>query len=537
MNIKFLIGWCLAVILGATLSAQAQTLTCGQVTNGTISFVGAVNTYILSATAGDVVRFTTLGTSGGVCPDVEILNPSGLSVGSFGCNDGISTLRLTNTGVHTVRIRDRDNNNMGNYVFGVVFATPKCTAIPLSCGQVLTNALTNTVQQHTYSISGVAGDVIRLTTRSSTTDVDVDVFNPNGTFFATALFNDGVTTLRLTNTGTYTLLARDRGNDGSGLYSLSLVYATPKCTAIPLSCGQVTTNSFFNGVEQHAYVINGFAGEAIRLVSSSLSGGVCADMSVFTRLGTLVGTIGCGDAVSTLTLPSTDTYSVLVRSRGNLAVGSYSLVLDAVGGCFQLRVGSTVARTQEVACLPLRTIAGSPATALNFTLRTPVAMTNFSLNIGSRFATATVTSGTNSQWFVRLRTSPENPLIGDETIGSLCFISVSTQSMFVPLVLSNLSVTNLDGSVPGASGSIGRAVIIADQSLVEAWFETNRQRMITTYGKPNTGYEIRSRSAVPGAAPWTLAGTNLVPGAMFYSQPLTGPASNALMIFLQANER
>jgi len=641
-----------ATFLALACGGAAQTLTCGQVTNGVIGFVGQINTYILSATAGDVIRFTALGTSGGICPDVEVTGPGGAIVGGFGCNDGFSTLRLPDTGIHTVRVRDRGNDQTGAYVIGLSFATPKCTAIALGCGQVVTNTFTNSVQQHTYSISGVAGDVIRLTSYPlAAAAPDIDIFNATGDFLTTIGFNDGFTTLKLNNSGTYTVLVRDRDNDHTGAYVLSLVYATPKCAPIALTCGQVVTNTFTSSVQQHTYSISGVAGDVVRLTSYPLAGaapdidifnatgdylttigfndgfttlkltntatytvlvrdrdndhtgayvlsltyitpkcssivlncgqgitntftssvqqhtyvvngyagqairligvgsGVCPDMQVFNPAGVLIGSIGCNDPSSTVILPSTQTYRVVVGERGNDEVGKYSLFLDAIGGCFRLEVGSVVGRTQEVACLPLKTFAGAPAGALNFTLLAPSSLggvplsySNVSLSTGSRFADATITqgtAGTNVQWQVALRTGPVSPLIGDESIGSLCFRGISTQSVFVPFVLQSLTVSNLDGSVPGASAVVGRAVIIADQPLLEAGLSPSQERLVTTYGKANTGYEIRYTNELPytTSRPWTLGMTNLLPTNMFQTQPLTAPLNTIPNLFLHAKER
>src|SRR5438552_8312038 len=106
----------------------------------------------------------------------------------------------------------------------------------------------------------------------------LDLFNEAGVLVTTILYNDGISTLKLTNTGTYTLLVRDRGNNDTGTYFLSLVYATPKCSAIPLSCGQVVTNTLTSSVQQDTYSIRGVAGDVIRLTSYPLNGiGVAAD--------------------------------------------------------------------------------------------------------------------------------------------------------------------------------------------------------------------------------------------------------------------
>jgi hypothetical protein len=100
-------------------------------------------------------------------------------------------------------------------------------------------------------------------------------------------------------------------------------------------------------------------------------------------------------------------------------------------------------------------------------------------------------------------------------------------------------VTNQDLSVAAPVHSFnGRTIIIGQQPLLESWRGTNGERMVTTFGKPNTGYTILYATSVPAAAPWMVSGmTNLVPTNMFYSQPLTGAPLVAPRVFLQANER
>src|SRR5438552_1693005 len=176
----------------------------------------------------------------------------------------------------------------------------------------------------------------------------MDLFNEAGVLVTTILYNDGISTLKLTNTGTYTLLVRDRGNNNTGTYFLSLVYATPKCSATLLSCDIAATNTMTTPAQQHIYTIYGYAGERIRLTSVGISGGVCPDIDVFNESGTRVGGFDCNDFASRLTLPVSAAYTVVVRDRGNNNTGSYTLSLDAVGGCARLSIVSTITRTQEV---------------------------------------------------------------------------------------------------------------------------------------------------------------------------------------------
>src|ERR1039457_1277473 len=149
--------------------------------------------------------------SGSTPPDLltlEIYNSAGQNVGGFGYNDGTDTLTLTSTGTYTVLVPDRSNSATGNYTICLVYATPNsgCGAIPLSCGEVITNVISDPALQNVYSIAGTAGAVIHLTSvsKSGGVEPDIEIYNSAGQNVGGFGYNDGTDTLTLTSTGTYT---------------------------------------------------------------------------------------------------------------------------------------------------------------------------------------------------------------------------------------------------------------------------------------------------------------------------------------------
>jgi hypothetical protein len=239
-----------------------------------------------------------------------------------------------------------------------------------------------------------------------------------------------------------------------------------------------------------------------------------------------------------LTLATTGTYTVLLHAGDYSSTGMYDLSLTVIGGCTRLYLGSGVIRTQEVVCLPLELVAPSPAVWVSFAVRAPGSiLTSPTVNATPPFSNATITPGTNSQWLVSMQTSATSGVVGDQIIGSLCFSAVSTQSVFVPVLLNNLVVTNQGGLVPGTSPFGGRFVVIANQPLLAAWRGTNDQRMVTLYGKASTTYEIQEAAAVGTAASWISGWTDTVPASLFINSAVQGPLSNAPTLFLRAKEK
>jgi hypothetical protein len=202
---------------------------------------------------------------------------------------------------------------------------------------------------------------------------------------------------------------------------------------------------------------------------------------------------------------------------------------------FALVIDAGVVRTQEVSCLPLTVLPGKPATSVNFILQALSGdLTNVTLDTGNRFTSATVTPQPNSEWLIALQTSPANPLLGEETVGSVCFNAVSEHSTFVRLVVKDVAATNLDGSLPTTVGSGSRVVIIANEPLLEATLGSSGERQLTLYGKASEQYEIQYNTDL--GLPWLTGWTNTMPASMFWSQvvPPTYPQGPAL--FFRARE-
>ena len=324
--------YALVAIYFVLAEARSQTLTCGQVVSNTFTSAGQIVTYTMNGNSGDVIRISSQGISGSVQPDVAVNNPSGTVAGGFGYNDGFSTLQLTNSGTFAVRVFDRSGTHIGNFSLSLVFTTPKCSAIALSCGLVLTNSFTSVVQQHTYSISAVAGETVNLTSISKTGSVqpDMDIFDPAGHYLGGGGYNDGanlftMSTFTFTNTGSYLVIVRDRANSHTGDYTLGVAYTTPKCTAIPLSCGQLITNTVVDPAQRQTYSISALAGDVIRLTSVAKTGSILPDIYIYDPQGRYIRTVGTSDGISTFTFTNSGAYIVLVRDRANANLGSYSL--------------------------------------------------------------------------------------------------------------------------------------------------------------------------------------------------------------------
>src|SRR5436190_655417 len=140
----------------------------------------------------------------------------------------------------------------------------------LSCGQVVLGSLSSVGRTNTYTFSGIAGEVVRLTPAPSTGggfSVWVELFSPTGTYLGTFGTFGTVTPVTLPANGTYTVLVHDDDNLQTGNYSLSLSFVTPKC-GIALTCGQTVTSLVSQPAQVDIYSFGGAAGEVVRLTPS-----------------------------------------------------------------------------------------------------------------------------------------------------------------------------------------------------------------------------------------------------------------------------
>jgi hypothetical protein len=520
----------------ATTKCALAALSCGAVT--TNRFVDPVqrHSYTFAGVAGDAIQVAAKAAFGS-CLDADVFL-SGTYMATFGCfDDPFQTFTLPETGSYVIVVRENDLDGTGSYTLGLSYATPKCGP-PLTCAAT-TNTLVDPLQRHTYTLDGRAGDVIGFTMSTSPADIclQVAVFL-GGTGLVTFDCGNPDATFTLPATGTYALVVSESpaSVQQPGTYVLGLAGLSSRCGTI-LNCGQTILDNFTAASQQHSYTFYGYPGEVVRLSRAALSGGVCPDMDMFNPAGTYITTLPCEEFFVDLTLTTNGAYSVLASERNSGTTGTYAVTLLSLSGCFQLAPGSAVVRTQTVACLPLQVISGSPVETINFSVQAPCGnLAAPTLSTGTRFTSASVTPGASCQWLVSLQASPTNLVVGSASLGSLCFTAVSTQSAFVPITISDLRVTNLDGSVVSGLAQNSRVVVIANQPLLEASLDTTH-KALSIYGKANTAYEIQTESALSIPALWTPGWTNTVPATLFYSAPVPTPFSNAPTLFLRARER
>ncbi|MCW5553223.1 MAG: hypothetical protein KIS67_13820 [Verrucomicrobiae bacterium] len=196
-------------------------------------------------------------------------------------------------------------------------------------------------------------------------------------------------------------------------------------------------------------------------------------------------------------------------------------------------IGSPVVRTQDMACVSLAIAVDSPASGASFVIEAPAGNLNNAILSTEGCWSGTITPQSATEWLVNLQSSCTAGSAGVEAIGSICFTAVSPHSAFVPLTVSSLVISNL--APAQAFGT--RAVNIADEPLLEAWLNSSKNRMLTIYGKASTAYVIHQSTNLSAIRPWLPGWTNTVPASLVTNIPVSGPLSNAPVLFLDALEQ
>ncbi len=535
---------------------DSKVISCGQTLASSTTNNSEMDAYSFVGSAEQIVSVSIWSslTDGGM--EADIYNPNGKLLASLtaafqnssGNSGAALNLTLTNSGTFTILVHDSGYVQTASYALSIQSVTNGgCDSKVISCGQTLASSTTNNSEMDAYSFVGSAEQIVSVSIWSSLTDggMEADIYNPNGKLLAslTAAFqnssgNSGAAlNLTLTNSGTFTILVHDSGYVQTASYALSIQSLTGGgCDPKVISCGQTIDGKISLGSQMNAYELPANAGEHV-ILSDSGSSGIVVDM--YDPTGSHVVSMGVSTSTNYV-FADTGIYTVVVHSGTYVGTGSYGLTLTVFGGCAQESVVLAVVTTNQGGCLPLVLDVGSPVVWVSFTVETPSNIFSAaSIECYNPFTNATITNvpGTNSQWFVTMQASSTNEVTGVFTNGAICFTTESTQSAFVPVELSNLVVTNEGGSIPGPILEGGTAVVIANQSLLEAGLATNGQRMYTLYGKPNTPYEIEYATNMSASLLWFPLSTNTLPANSIYTSLLQGSFSNAPSLFIRALEK
>jgi len=332
VNLQFTTGQC------------ATPIACGQTIANVPLVVAEQDTYTFSGNANERVVISAVAISGGLCARAELYDPSGslvaASTGIPGCNSNTGSVNLPSTGAYTILVRDFNLSSTGTYNVNLQFTTGQCVT-PIACGQTIANVQLVVAEQDTYTFTGNANEkvVISAVSTSGNLCARAELYDPSGSLVAASTgipgCNSNTGSVNLPSTGIYTILVRDFNLSGTGTYNVNLQFATGRC-ATPIACGQTIANVPLVVAEQDTYTFSGNANERVVISAVAMSGGLCARAELYDPTGNLIaastGIPGCNSNTGSVNLPSTGTYTVLVRDFNLSSTGAYNLNLQFTTG-------------------------------------------------------------------------------------------------------------------------------------------------------------------------------------------------------------
>jgi len=311
------------------------TISYGQTVSGSLA-VGQVDSYTFSGTAGDKLMIRMVRPSGGsLRPKIELLGPGGTKIKdatSYGSTATLYSDQLSSTGTYTVKASDDTGQYSAAYTLALEKINPGIGPT-LSYGSLVSGTLIFG-DVAAYIFSGTTGDVIfiQLSKTTGTMFPDITLFGPDGKsidddYGAYQAFSGPI---RLTSSGTYTVLAMDNYGYQTGDYVLSLERHNPDA-AIPISYGEMATGNLpLGGLKIHK-----FQGTAFDILLMQ----VCKKAGTLKEPGMQLlnpdltsnkrsSNYGTASRLETTGLPATGTYFILVRDYRGTGAGDYTLTLD-----------------------------------------------------------------------------------------------------------------------------------------------------------------------------------------------------------------
>jgi len=92
---------------------------------------------------------------------------------------------------------------------------------------------------------------------------------------------------------------------------------------------------------------------------------------------------------------------------------------------------------------------------------------------------------------LRITAPAGRPFLGSGSVAGMSFTTLSNQSAFVPLVVSQVGALKPNGEgIPKIAPRAGRVVVVGTEPLLEAWRDTHAQPRLTLYGNPGHDYQL-----------------------------------------------
>ncbi len=342
-----------------------SVLSCGEQKSGTLASTIAMDSYVLSVNAGDIMSVRA--TNG----NLEVYDPAGKSVvtGSFG-----QPLNVTATATGPYLLLVNQISGFGP-AYAVAFQrlNRPCGTSVLSCGEQRSGTLANTIAMVSYSLSVNAGDIMSI----RATNGNLEIYDPAGKSVSMGSFGQPLK-ITATSTGAYLLLVNQISGFGPA-YAVAFQRLNRPCGTSVLSCGDQRSGTLPNTIAMVPYALSVNAGDIISIRATN------GNLEVYDPAGKTVATGSFGQPLN-ITAATAGAYLLLVNQISGFGPEYSVTYVRLNGGCQSVNLLSltSLSPTSATAGGSTFTLAASGSGFLN----TAVVLWN-----GSALATTFVNAG------------------------------------------------------------------------------------------------------------------------------------------------
>jgi len=347
----------------------------GDIIECCISPVADTDIFRFTGTAGERIMITIVDrTSFGAFPVAVVYDPQPVPIDTLGSNDAGTrvTLDLQATGTYTILIRESGNNDTACYNLALQRLIPTPSSAEILFNDWVHQSLIDVAGDSDIILfEGEAGSRIMLTLLDRTSFGAyplAEIFNPSGAAVDVLGINDSAERvfLDLSETGTYTILLRENGDNETASYSLAMQDVLPFVPDLSLTYGAVLQGHITPAGDSDIALLRLGSDTVVELtLTDQTSFGAFPIAEVYDMSGQLLATFGSNDAASVWSPPSglVGDYIVLLRENGDNATVNFNLGLQCIfGDCPSVPIIDVPGETIEDGRVLLSALAPNPAT-------------------------------------------------------------------------------------------------------------------------------------------------------------------------------
>lgn len=346
----------LALIPGEATSASDSDggpIASGASVTGTFDYQADTDLFTFSGEKDDRVLITLADLGFNCRPEIYLYPPSGAGFEASKTGTANSKeleVRLAESGTYTILVQPNALNLEGQYALSFLKIPGETTADsdtdggPLLSGETKTGLLSPTTDTDAFTFDATAGDRVILTTADFTTNTQTEIYvypPGGGDPEATSLgaFTSHRVDLQVAATGTYTVVVRDSGLNGSGYYAISLVQLPGAATSEtdtdggPITPGTTGVGRLLNRADTDVWQFWGEAGARVVVATGDLAGGVQPEIWLYPSDGGALVASDLGAATRhkvDAQLPAAGLYSIVVSDYQNRHDDGYYAITLAV---------------------------------------------------------------------------------------------------------------------------------------------------------------------------------------------------------------